>query len=231
MIYLTGDTHGQSNIAKLMTKNFFHKSLNKNDYVIILGDFGFIWNNVSDKTEKYWMDWFCNKPWTTLFIDGNHSNFTRLNAYPITTWNGGKIHQITDSVIHLMRGQVFTLQGKKFFTFGGASSIDKHIRIEGISWWKEELPNYQEQEEGFYNLQTHNFKVDYVLTHTCPQSITYELLYYNVIHDIYPDPTENLLERFKKILTYSKWYFGHYHVDLPINDKFMCLYNNILPLR
>lgn len=49
---------------------------------------------------------------------------TRLNEMPIEYWNGGKIHRVRPSVIHLMRGQVFNLQGKMFFTFGGASSHD-----------------------------------------------------------------------------------------------------------
>ena len=73
MIYITGDTHGEIDIGKLSSKNFPQgNSLTKDDYIIILGDFGFIWKNESDKTEEYWMKWFKNKPWTTLFIDGNH---------------------------------------------------------------------------------------------------------------------------------------------------------------
>jgi hypothetical protein len=47
-----------------------------------------------------------------------------LNAYPVEEWHGGKVHKIRPSVIHLMRGQVYELQGKKFFTFGGAQSHD-----------------------------------------------------------------------------------------------------------
>lgn len=43
-----------------------------------------------------------------------------------------------------MRGQVYSLSGKTIFTFGGANSTDKEQRIEHISWWKEEYPNYQE---------------------------------------------------------------------------------------
>jgi hypothetical protein len=63
MIFITGDTHGSIDIDKLNSKNFpSGKFLTKNDYVIILGDFGFIWKNEPDKTEKYWMNWFKNKP-------------------------------------------------------------------------------------------------------------------------------------------------------------------------
>ena len=47
-----------------------------------------------------------------------------LSAYPITEWNGGKVHKIADNIIHLMRGQVFDIDGIRFFTMGGASSHD-----------------------------------------------------------------------------------------------------------
>lgn len=71
MIFITGDLHGTKEIHKLDKKNFpIGESLTKNDYLIILGDFGLIWNN--SKEEIYWRDWLNNKPWTTLFIDGNH---------------------------------------------------------------------------------------------------------------------------------------------------------------
>lgn len=230
MIYLTGDTHGSIDIDKLTTKNFDSSGMTKNDYVIILGDFGFIWKNEIDDTEKYWMKFFQNKPWTTLFIDGNHENHKRLNAYPISQWKGGNVHKINDSVMHLMRGQIYELQGKSFFTFGGAASIDKNYRITDVSWWKEELPSYKEQNIAFDNLSLHNNKVDYVLTHACPQSMLYELVYARVINDIFDDPTSYLLEEISKCISFKHWYFGHYHTDLQINDKFTCMYNNIVRL-
>lgn len=59
-----------------------------------------------------------------FLTDGNHENFDRLYAYPVEMWHGGKVHKIRPSVIHLMRGQIFELEEKKIFTFGGASSHD-----------------------------------------------------------------------------------------------------------
>ena len=65
-----------------------------------------------------------NKNFTTLFVDGNHENFERLYRYPVEEWHGGKIHKIRDSVIHLMRGETYDIDNKKFFVFGGAKSHD-----------------------------------------------------------------------------------------------------------
>ena len=55
---------------------------------------------------------------------GNHENFDRLYQYPVEDWHSGKVHKIRESVLHLMRGQVFEIEEKKIFSFGGASSHD-----------------------------------------------------------------------------------------------------------
>ena len=224
MIYVTGDTHGENDIAKLNARNFDGKGLTKKDYVIILGDFGFIWKNEPDKTEEYWLKWFNEKPWTTLFLDGNHENFARLNAYPVEQWKGGKIHRITDSVIHLMRGQVFTLEDKTFFTFGGAKSIDAVYRTPNISWWEEEIPNYAEVDEGFKNLLEHNNKVDYVLTHTCISDLVRIM-----VQNDFQDPTNKVLDAFHSVLDFKKWYFGHWHIDRNFG-RYETLYDTVKPL-
>ena len=90
--------------------------------IAVCGDFGGIWD--SSNTEKYWLDWLEKKKFTILFVDGNHENFDLLNAFPVTEWNGGKVHVIRKNIIHLMRGQVFTIEGIRFFTFGGGQSHD-----------------------------------------------------------------------------------------------------------
>ena len=120
IVYITGDTHGD---FRRFSTNIFpeQKQMTKDDYVIICGDFG-IWNDSPE--ERHWLDWLNEKPFTTLFVDGNHSNFDRLYAMPVDEWYGGKVHFIRNSIIHLMRGQVFEIAGKHIFTMGGASSHD-----------------------------------------------------------------------------------------------------------
>ena len=49
-----------------------------------------------------------------FLTDGNHENFDRLYAYPVEMWHGGKVHKIRPSVIHLMRGQIFELEEKRY---------------------------------------------------------------------------------------------------------------------
>lgn len=124
MIFVTGDIHGDP--ERLNTTNFpRQKEMGKDDYMIICGDFGLVWEeNKEGRNERWWLNWLQDKSFTTLFVDGNHENFDRLNAYPVEDWHGGKVHFILENVIHLMRGEMFDLCGKKVFAFGGARSHD-----------------------------------------------------------------------------------------------------------
>lgn len=152
MFFVTGDTHGRIDVHKLNAYNFpVQKDLSRDDYVIICGDFGFVWAN--DKEDMWWQKWLADKPFTTLFCDGNHENHDLLAQYPVSEWNGGKVHFVQPNVIHLMRGQVYDIAGKKFFVMGGAASHDKELRKEGESWWPNEMPSDEEYAEAERNLE------------------------------------------------------------------------------
>ena len=167
-IVITGDTHGTFDIEKVVRYfNEHEDEYTRDDYLIICGDVGIC--GFSAAYEANTRAVFRSLPVTTLFIDGNHENFEQLNSYVVEQWNGGKVHIIEDNMIHLMRGQIFTIDGLKFFTFGGAYSIDKMSRAEGISWFPEEIPSREEYEEGWANLGKEDFQVDYILTHTAPR--------------------------------------------------------------
>ena len=224
MIYLVGDIHGKIDIAKLNPKNFPQgNTLTKKDYVIVLGDFGLLWSN-NDK-ERYWLKWLDSRPWTTLFLDGNHENFDMINKLPLIAKFGGIVGKVSDSIYHLRRGEIYIINGKKFFVFGGANSIDKKMRTIGISWWPEEIPSYAEMNKGLDNLEKHGFCVDYVLTHTCPNKIV------GLIDKMYEDetdPTRIFLDDVDKRTTFKKWFFGHWHDDLEFFDeKYIMLYDVI----
>jgi len=125
--------------------------------------------------DKHWLQWLNDKNFTTLFVNGNHENHPKLNGYDVVTFCGGKAHRVMGSVYHLMRGQVFTIEGMKFFAVGGAASHDKHLRREGITWWPEELPSDEEYREAVLNLQAHDNTVDYIVTHCAPDSVQWEI--------------------------------------------------------
>lgn len=224
-MFVTGDLHGYTDISKLNSNRFpKNRSLSKNDYVIIAGDFGLVWDNRND--EVYWRKWLTRKNFTTLFVDGNHENFNLLYSYPIEHWNGGKVHRIGDSIIHLMRGQVFTLKGFKVFTFGGARSHDKEYRKEHVNWWPQEMPSAEEYQEGIHNLNQNNWDVDFVVTHMCLSSALC-LLNEKLQTQINEDPLSDYLEQIRHRLKYKKWFFGHFHADMELPNELKLIHNTI----
>lgn len=252
MIYVTGDTH--SDFKRFSTSKFTdQKYMTKSDIVIICGDFGGIWKDTPE--ERHWLDWLNDKPFTTIYVDGNHENFDRYYSDEFETieYCGGRVQKIRDSIFHLLRGEIYEIQGKKFFAFGGASSHDirdgivdpaqysdlaafkrdirlkslfgEQFRIKGMSWWDQEIPSEIEMNHGIEMLKLHNNCVDYVITHCLPQEIAsvFSMGIYN------PD---NLTLYFNKLLhdglKFTKWYCGHYHIDRNIMGKFNILYENIV---
>ena len=120
-VYISGDTHGDFN--RFTTRNFPQlKGMNQDDYIIITGDLGGVW--AGEQADRHRLDWLKDKPFTTLFVDGNHENFDLLNAYPEQQWHGGRVHAVRPHVLHLMRGQIFEIGGLTWFTMGGAASHD-----------------------------------------------------------------------------------------------------------
>ena len=126
------------------------------------------------------------------------------------------------------------LRVKSFFGMGGASSHDikdgilkpsdykslkdlakdynkrtrngELLRIDGISWWKEELPSEEEMQRGICELEKVGYKVDYVLTH-CPNK---EVCKWFGFYEL-----DSLIDYFDKLiengLKYSEWWSGHLH--------------------
>lgn len=248
MIYITGDCHSD---FRRFSKNVFpeQEEMTKDDYVIICGDFGGVWDKDEEsRHEKWWLDWLEERPFTTLFVDGNHENFDRLYSYPVEVWNGGEVHKLRNSVIHLIRGQVFILDGKKIFTFGGASSHDidggilelddpnyrlkkkeldkyrKSYRINHLSWWREELPSDDELQEGRRNLAEHNNTVDFIVSHCCATS-TQVLLGGSLFK---ADVLTDYFEEIRKEVNFKRWFFGHYHDNRNVNAEEILLYEQII---
>lgn len=258
MIYITGDCHGNFRRFTKRQRMKLPFQFTENDYVIVCGDFGLCW--ADDAEFKYNCKWLSSLPFKILFVDGNHENFDMLNSYPAEEWNGGKIHHIVrDKIIHLMRGQVFTIEGKTFFTMGGASShdvqggiLDKNdprytklrrravkeelpYRVIGESWWKEELPLEEELQEGRNNLAQMGYQVDYIISHCASNRVQDELEMLYMGCSCYPktykpDILTDYFDELESILQYKQWICGHYHNDIHIDDRHTCLYERILPL-
>ena len=225
MIFVTGDCHGD--FGRFSTKEFpRQKELTKDDLVIILGDAAFVWEG--SKEEKWWLDWFESKPFTTINIGGNHENYDLLEQYPKIRWHGGEAYQLRASVLHLCRGYTFDLNGLKTFVMGGAQSHDAdkilqpgpdlarqrqrlewlHIpyRVLGQTWWPQELPSQEEFITARNTLDREGWSVDLVLSHCAPTELQSQI--------VRNYPANDLTEFFQVLLghlSYGQWFCGHYH--------------------
>ena len=215
-IGITGDVHGD-----LGFKSIFKARKLELDILIITGDFGYIWDGRNKEQKR--LDYLDKIGIQVLFCDGNHENFNVLNSYPITEMYGGRVHKIRDNIIHLMRGEIYNIDSKSFFIFGGANSTDKEWRIENKTWWKEEMPSEMERLYGLANLDAHNNKVDYIITHTCyPSALIKVGGQYRV------DELSDYLNQIKVTVDYKYWWFGHMHNDFKIiDDNTRCLYRDV----
>ncbi|MDD6837396.1 MAG: metallophosphoesterase [bacterium] len=220
-IWITGDTHTPHDVSKLYPENFPVQScLTKDDYLIICGDFGGVWEGGT--RDATYLQWYESLPWTTLFVDGNHENFELLNKYPTVDFCSGKAHQLRDHVYHLQRGEVFHIGDTTIFAMGGAASHDKEFRIPGISWWPEEMPSQAERVHAAERLLACDNEVDFVVSHCAPTCIARRI---NIWYG--PDLLTEWFDQIMNKIAYKKWYFGHYHIDEDIDSLHTCLYQDV----
>ena len=247
MVYLTGDCHKEFN--KFSSRNFpQQKEMTRDDIVIVCGDFG-IWHNTNEEQYWFdWLAkkpfTLCFVDGNHDNFDRLYGN-----EFKVVDFHGGKAHKIRENIYHLMRGYIFNFEGKKFFAFGGASShdiddgilepndyqsprelkkayCDKYyrqqlsVRINHYSWWKQEMPTEKEMRFGLQTLAMNNNKVDYIITHCCPQEIT------TLISKFKPDSLTLYFNDIYHKVTFKKWFFGHYHADEAITDQFILLYHS-----
>ena len=236
-IYLTGDTHGTYDMERFEPAAWAERDWRPtaDDYLIVLGDVGCIYHTQAydppdlDPRDQQVVDALTALPWTVLFIDGNHENHDTLLAMDGERWHGGLVNHVSNRLIHLMRGQVFEIEGLRIFTMGGAHSPDWLHRTPGLSWWPEEMPSEEDYAEARNNLLEVGNRIDLVLTHTCPTEVVAEL-----VGDDFADPDEltNWLQRLSDKIEFNHWYFGHFHEDVgPLYDgRFTCLFESIVEI-
>lgn len=231
MIFITGDTHGE--FSRFSPAAFPEGSLmTKEDYIgIIAGDFG--GNFLGNKWGLKDLDLLGSRPFTTCFIDGNHENFPWINKLPSMKKWGGEVGYIRTSggyIYHLKRSELYTIQGKTFFTLGGAYSIDKQFRRAGIDWYEDEAITFKDFEKAIKNLEEVDWTVDYVITHAPPVSKVIELGFkrFSLKEDISVYYLQEIYDRMK---SFKKWYFGHMHVDKYLSEDFIAIYESIREVK
>ncbi|MBR2912962.1 MAG: hypothetical protein IKC40_03460, partial [Oscillospiraceae bacterium] len=152
--------------------------------------------------------------------------FDLLDRYPVEGWNGGPIHRIQSNVVHLMRGHVYTIEKRTFFTFGGGHSQDIEFRRDTQNWWEQEQPTHAEIKRAIHSLAEYENRVDYIITHEPPASLK-DCLGVDVFQRL---EIHTFFEDIIRVCQYRKWFFGKRHIDKYIPVKFFAVFDQVLPV-
>lgn len=223
MIYVTGDMHGC--LERLYDREF--RKLKKGDILIVCGDFGYIFDG--SKTQKQVVDFLSKRKFVTAFVEGTHDDMDTINRSRVTVWKGGKVHRIKGNLLHLLRGQIFDIDGNRYFTFGGGESTDKDMRVAQGFWWRQEEPTPDEMADGARVLDEVGCSVDYIITHEPPSLVKSAILLRRGDNDNI-NKLNGYFEEIGKSCTYKHWYFGSLHEDRVITEHHTCVFKKLLPI-
>ena len=232
MIYITGDTHNSEDMSNLSSKNMKLCCMEQGvdihniTHAIVLGDFGLPWSSVceiddagihpADHTDRYLLKWYNQKPFKILAVQGNHDNYDVIEKLQEVEMFGSNVLKVSDNVFYLKRGEIYTIEDKRFLVLGGAMSEDKAWRKPHESWWEQEEWSEKEKSSSLKKLEGEK-ELDFVLSHTGPSAGI-------ALTDDFFSNEENLkqLQRDSNVLfndkidsciSYKKWFFGHWHSD------------------
>ena len=160
-ITILGDVHGDIKWFEYACSQAEHRESNT---IVQIGDFGWFPHTRWGSDFLYYADERLKQDdmWC-YFIDGNHENFDDLLSHKELDDEGFVILPDLERIRYIPRGHTWTWDGVKFLGFGGAFSIDKEDRTEGVSWWPQEQPTFVE----IYKAMDVG-KVDAMFSHEAP---------------------------------------------------------------
>lgn len=225
MVLYTGDTHGQTFRVVSTIRRF---KLGSCDVIVILGDVGmnYYGNDQGDWDRKRKLN---REGVQILCIHGNHERRpATIDTYKIKEWHGGKVY-VEDAFPNLLfaiDGEVYDLDGCKAIAIGGAYSVDKYYRLSrGLHWFPDEQPDEATKARVEAKLEELGWKVDIVLSHTCPSRfVPVEAFLPGLDQSTVDHSTEEWLDTIAERLDYKRWFCGHWHID-KVAGRFTFLMN------
>ena len=173
-IFVTGGIHGDYNIIDARFGDVIDQT-NKDNVLFVAGDAGFVNSYENEESKNKRIEKLNSLPFTIIVVLGNHENYDVIESFPeVTIFNGKCYKEDGVDVYYAKNGQIFDIDGIKFFTFNGGLSIDKEQRLEyerkyGLKfWWPQEVKC--EDFDQAYSLYISKH-VDYVITHDIPKSL------------------------------------------------------------
>lgn len=159
-VAIAGDWHGDSAFA---VRAIHAAAEGGAEGILHLGDFG-IWPGRSGVSYLFNVNRVLDKlnMWLA-FIDGNHEDHVKLASLDIQECG---TRRVREHIVHLPRGFRWTWHGRSWVALGGATSLDRDRRVEGISWWREESITPEDLSKVITD-----GPADYMITHDAPVGV------------------------------------------------------------
>jgi hypothetical protein len=127
-VAVCGDWHGNTGWARVIARALPPLAPHVST-MLHLGDW---WMNVNDVDEV-----FAESPIERIYVTlGNHEPWNRFT--PILEAHPGSAVRLSELVWLLPRPGRLTIGGRSVLSLGGASSVDRESRQEGLTWWPDE---------------------------------------------------------------------------------------------
>lgn len=195
-IAFIGDVHGKF--------HQYHQIISNVDESYQVGDMGIGFKDKEGRADAPVYSMGSNH----FFIRGNHDNPETCKKNPRCIPDGTvKDHPILGTIMFI----------------GGASSIDAHLRTEGVDWWRDEENSYEDFQK-FIDVYM-EAKPDIMITHDCPESVS-DILFPWKQKDERAPLTRNAFDHMFAQHKPKAWIFGHWHHDVSMdieNTRFICL--------
>ena len=161
-VLLAGDWHGNADWAEACTAAAAEAGC---PVVLQLGDFG-LWPGRADEYLDR-VDGAAERAGVAVvWIDGNHEDHDALDRWRDRAGPTGLV-PMRPHVTWAPRGTRWTWSGMRFGALGGAVSIDRFLRREGVNWWPQEAVAPADVE------RLGDGPLDVLVTHAAPAAVTF----------------------------------------------------------
>ena len=167
-IMVAGDWHGNEEWAVSVIRRVPLLLAGESQRIVLhLGDFG-IWPDQAGKDYLSRVSVALAEAGAELwFVDGNHEDFSQLDKLDENPGPDGRV-MVVPRVMHLLRGYRWSWHGLTWLACGGAVSLDRAVRTEGVDWWPEE-----EITTGQEVAISSGGHADVMVCHDCPSGVAH----------------------------------------------------------
>ena len=216
-VLITGDMHSRIEKRLQYIKDMMPEYLPEETVVIVLGDFGA--NYYLSKHDWKIKHHAAKFGYTIYALRGNHEQRASLvknmekvydelvHGYIYMEQEFPNIKYFSDEVAE------YHIMDKHILCIPGAYSVDKCYLLQNDwHWFAEEQLTAEEMSHAEKEFGGKHY--DIILSHTCPIGWEPRDLFLNCIDQSKVDKTMEIwMEKFKDMIGWELWMFGHYHAD------------------